>query len=78
MELNTTHTRRDLLELARRLGYDWVDKAIANSEAAGSMDSYPLKAKIHKALSGGFVWFDTPQGIKYWKDITDELESKNI
>ena len=30
-------------------------------------------SKARNALSGGFIWSDSPQGHKYWSGVYDEL-----
>ena len=29
---------------------------------------------LYEALSGGFVWFESPQGRHYWEAITERYE----
>jgi hypothetical protein len=34
-----------------------------------------LKVKsLYEALSGGFVWYESPQGRYYWEAITESYE----
>ena len=48
-------------------------EALENARNSKPNTEYALESSTHGALTGGFVFSETPQGINYWWGLIDEL-----
>ena len=65
------------LEQANAQGFEWANAAIENTHEDGHTASL-TRYSLSEALSTGFRWRNSAQGIGYWIDIHDMLLEKNL
>lgn len=70
-------TMLEWFEEAKANGAEWADKAIKNTrEMSGEIRLLSKFYCLSSALSGAFIWADSPQKLEYWATICDKIEQE--
>lgn len=62
------------LQLAKELGYDWADAAIANCD---KYKRESTRMNMSNALTNAFDWTLSKEGFVFWDNIFDSLQNNN-
>ena len=63
------------LELARDAGLPWAESALRQRRKDLGQCS---AATLYEALMGFRVWSETKEGVIFWADLCDEIESLSV
>lgn len=64
-------------EEAKANGAEWVDAAIRNTlDLSGGSRLYKKKESLLKALSGAFIFMESPEGQEYWQAMCYKIKQE--
>lgn len=67
-------TYREHFERAKAEGHEWAEAAIRNT-CEELIDGTPkFTSELCYLINSAFIWFESPEGQKYWEGISKSLK----
>ncbi len=67
-------TYREIFEQAKADGHEWAEAAIIHTDE-GLIDETPaFTSDLCYLINSAFIWFESPEGQKYWEGISKSLK----
>jgi len=67
-------TYREHFEQAKAEGHEWAEAAISNTDEELIDETPTFTSDLCEVIACAFVWFESPEGQKYWEGICKSLK----